>query len=208
MSSLEIKRRVAEYYTDRLREHGATHRGVDWNSRDSQLLRFEQFMRAFPAGERVSVLDYGCGYGTFATFLEDAGVDFDYVGYDISDEMIQTARQMFSDRSRWSFTTVGDDLQPADVTVASGIFNVRVGTDEADWRRYAMETISELARLSRRALAFNMLTSYSDPERMTDRLFYADPGFYFDWCKRNLGRDVALLHDYGLFEFTIVVRRA
>jgi hypothetical protein len=51
-----------------------------------------------------------------------------------------------------------------------------------------------------------MLTSYSDPEHMVDRLFYGDPCFYFDWCKRNLSRNVALLHDYGLYEFTILVR--
>jgi SAM-dependent methyltransferase len=208
MSSPDIERRVAEYYTGKLREHGPTHRGVDWNSRESQLLRFEQFMRAFPVGEPVSVLDYGCGYGTLGEYLEQAGVDFEYVGYDVSEEMVSTARGIFGDRPRWAFTTARDELRRADVTVASGIFNVRVGTEAERWQEYTLRTISELASLSSRALAFNMLTSYSDPERMTDRLFYGDPAFYFDWCKRNLSRDVALLHDYGLYEFTIVVRLA
>ena len=93
-----------------------------------------------------------------------------------------------------------------DVTVASGIFNVMAGTDVDDWRAYTLDTIQDLASLSRTGLGFNMLTSYSDPERMQDRLYYGDPGFYFDWCKRNLSRHVALLHDYGLWEFTILVR--
>ena len=83
---------------------------------------------------------------------------------------------------------------------------MRVGTDDERWRDYTLETIAELASLSRRGFAFNMLTSYSDPERMTDRLYYGDPCFYFDWCKRNLSPHVALLHDYGLCEFTIHVR--
>jgi hypothetical protein len=29
----------------------------------------------------------------------------------------------------------------------------------------------------------------------------------FDICKRKFSRNVALLHDYGLYEFTILVRK-
>jgi hypothetical protein len=54
-----------------------------------------------------------------------------------------------------------------------------------------------------------MLTKYSDAERMAGRpdLFYGDPLFFFDFCKRNFSRNVALLHDYGLYDFTIIVRK-
>ena len=203
MPSADIERRVADYYTGKLREHGPTHQGVDWNSAESQELRFEQFLRIVPGDAPVSVLDYGCGYGAFAEYLEAQGVELAaYTGYDVSDEMVATARE----RSRWAFTTDRGELAPAGVTVASGVFNVRVDTDEETWRDYTLETIGVLAALSRRGLGFNMLTRYSDPERMTDRLYYGDPAFYFDWCKRNLSRQVALLHDYGLYEFTILVR--
>ena len=193
MPSADIERRVADYYTGKLREHGATHSGVDWNSSESQLLRFEQFMRIMPRDDHVSVLDYGCGYGALAHYLEAAGVDFDYTGYDVSGEMVARRARAAADgpggRSRPSATR----SSPADFTLASGVFNVRVGTDEERWREYTLETIAELAALSRRGLGFNMLTSYSDPERMTERLYYGDPGFYFDWCKRNVSRNVALL---------------
>ena len=51
-----------------------------------------------------------------------------------------------------------------------------------------------------------MLTGYSDADKMVPELHYADPCAMFDWCKRELSRHVALLHDYGLWEFTILVR--
>lgn len=54
-----------------------------------------------------------------------------------------------------------------------------------------------------------MLTKYSDADRMAERpdLFFGDPLFFFDFCKRNFSRNVALLHDYGLYDFTILVRK-
>jgi hypothetical protein len=51
-----------------------------------------------------------------------------------------------------------------------------------------------------------MLTKYSDADRMRGDLYYGDPAFFFDHCKRSFSRNVALLHDYGLYEFTILVR--
>jgi hypothetical protein len=52
-----------------------------------------------------------------------------------------------------------------------------------------------------------MLSTYSDPEKRRDDLFYADPCEMFDLCKRRFATRVALLHDYPLFEFTVIVRK-
>jgi hypothetical protein len=63
--------------------------------------------------------------------------------------------------------------------------------------------------LCSKGFSFNMLTKYSDPERMAERpdLFFGDPLFFFDFCKRNFSRNVALLHDYGVYDYTIIVRK-
>ena len=42
---------------------------------------------------------------------------------------------------------------------------------------------------------------------MRPDLYYADPCELFDRCKRRYSRNVALLHDYDLYEFTILVRK-
>ena len=90
--------------------------------------------------------------------------------------------------------------------VSSGLFNVRQDVDVDAWERYVLDTLRRFAGLSRRGFAFNVLTSYSDADRMRAYLYYPNPGVLFDYCKRHFSRHVALLHDYGLYEFTILVR--
>jgi hypothetical protein len=47
----------------------------------------------------------------------------------------------------------------------------------------------------------------SDPERMRGDLYSGGPCRYFDLCKTLYSRQVALLRYYGLWEFTIIVRK-
>ena len=205
MDFSEIERRVGAYYTGRVEEHGATARGVDWNSEHSQRLRFDQLLKIVPAGD-FSINDYGCGYGALLDHLDALGRPVRYHGHDVAEAMIARARDRHPDRPDATFSTDPAELPRADVTVASGIFNVLAGADGASWEDHVRDTVRRMAACSRQGIAFNMLTSYSDPDRMTPRLHYANPGETFDWCKRELSRDVALLHDYGLWEFTVIVR--
>jgi hypothetical protein len=69
-----------------------------------------------------------------------------------------------------------------------------------------LETLHKLALLSRRGFAFNALTAHADPDRMRSDLYYADPAELLDYCLRHYSRDVALRHDYPLYEFTVSVR--
>src|SRR5690606_24037099 len=102
--------------------------------------------------------------------------------------------------SRISFTSDATSLSCAEYCLASGIFNVRLGFEKDAWEEYVFDNIVKLADLATKGFAFNMLTSYSDPERMRSDLYYADPCKIFDHCKLKFSRHVALLHDYGLYE--------
>jgi SAM-dependent methyltransferase len=197
---------VERYYSARFDEHGARAEGVDWNSAESQELRFEQLAQLVRGRtDAFSVNDLGCGYGAFASFLRRESYDARYVGYELSAAMLDAARAAFADDDGVRFVP-GSELEPADYSVASGIFNVRLGFEDDEWRAYVDATIQDLARASAAGFAFNMLTSYSDAERRRPDLYYADPREIFDRCKTHYSRHVALLHDYGLWEFTILVR--
>lgn len=203
----ELLGEVAGYYTARLAEHGDTPRGVDWNGAESQHLRFAQLSRVIAGDVPFSINDLGCGYGALNDYLRGQYPAFDFAGYDIAASMIDTARGRVGERADTRFVVASEPDRVADYGVASGIFNVRLGHGDDEWFEYVTATLDVLDRTSRRGFAFNCLTSYSDADKMRDTLYYADPGRLFDLCKRRYARNVALLHDYGLYEFTILVRK-
>lgn len=203
----DILTEVASYYSAKLAEHGETPRGVDWNGEESQALRFDQLSKILAGSESFSVNDLGCGYGAYFEYLLQRYKDVRYTGLDVSGDMVAAAKRRYetADNARFVCAAVPDQM--ADFGVASGIFNVRLGRSDSDWQAYFQTTLDVLDRTSMKGFAFNCLTAYSDKDKMRDYLYYADPCAVFDYCKRHYSRNVALLHDYGLYEFTILVRK-
>jgi hypothetical protein len=154
--------------------------------------------------ERPRVLDYGCGWGGFIDFLDLRGLRVDYTGFDIASEALEAARHR-KGTARWE-----SELPPGetwDFVVASGIFNVRLESDEECWERHLYETLEEFDARSRRGFAFNALTSYSDPDRRASHLYYADPCRLLDHCLRAYSSRVDLLHGNPPWDFTVLVRK-
>jgi SAM-dependent methyltransferase len=207
VSSEQLRGQARDYYNSKLRAHGATPAGVDWNSLESQELRFALLANLWRDQADASILDYGCGYGALADYLRGRGHRGAYVGYDVSDAMASAAHARVASLSACRVTAKREELQPADFAVASGVFNVKQDADVEAWRTYIWETVADLAALGTRGFAFNALTSYSDVDKRRPDLYYADPLEAFDRCKRTYSRFVTLLHDYPLYEFTIIVRR-
>lgn len=203
----DLLHEVASYYSEKLAQHGETPRGVDWNGEESQALRFAQLCKIVAKRDVFSLNDLGCGYGALLEFVADKYQDFSYLGVDVSEDMVLAAKQRYQGNANARFITSAEPGDDADYGVASGIFNVRLGRSDAEWRDHLEATLDLLDRTSRFGFAFNCLTSYSDEDKKRDYLYYADPCLLFDLCKRRYSRQVALLHDYGLYEFTILVRK-
>jgi SAM-dependent methyltransferase len=199
---------VASYYSEKLALHGETPHGVDWNGETSQILRFEQLCKIIrDVTEGFSVNDLGCGYGALFDYLLNRYPISSYLGVDISEDMISAAEARHMSRSGARFIAAAEPDKNADYGIASGIFNVRMSRTDTEWHEYMQATLDVLDKTSRLGFAFNCLTSYSDEDKKREYLYYADPCKLFDLCKRRYSKQVALLHDYGLYEFTILVRK-
>ena len=202
-----IIRKVSDYYSEKILTYGPTPQGVDWNSAASQQLRFEQLMKIIPDRKsRFSILDYGCGYGSLAEFLGENYAAFSYTGFDISDAMITEAKKkQRSKKNLW--TTDLKTIAPHDYAVASGVINVKLNFTQKEWENYVISVLHQLDDMSKKGFSFNALTKYSDTPKMKEYLYYADPEFLFGYCKKKFSKYVALLHDYPLYEFTILVKK-
>ncbi len=200
-------REVISCYQDKISAHGSAPEGVYWNSSEAQEIRFAQLVKVCSPDEPFSIIDYGCGYGALLDYMHKAGYRFTYTGYDMLAEMIAHARQTHDNEPACSFTTAAESLRTADYVVESGIFNLKMDVEQDIWTDHVLKTLARIDCLSNKGFSFNMLTKYSDPERMRSDLYYADPCFFFDYCKRHFSRNVALLHDYDIYDFTITVRK-
>ncbi|MBA3580923.1 MAG: class I SAM-dependent methyltransferase [Gammaproteobacteria bacterium] len=206
-TQIDLLAEIADYYSTKFTQHGETPCGVDWNGEESQTLRFAQLCKIIDATHPFSINDLGCGYGALYDYLACKYQHFSYSGIDVSDSMIQAAEQRYKNKSNARFVLSGNPDEIADYGIASGIFNVRLERPDNEWRSYLEDTLDVLDKTSRIGFSFNCLTSYSDKNKMRDYLYYADPCIIFDFCKRRYSRNVALLHDYELYEFTILVRK-
>lgn len=208
MSLKKLLNDVAIYYDDKLAEYGRTPRGVDWNGEESQIIRFSQLSKIVDPNLSSFILnDLGCGYGALLDYLRENFNSYSYLGVDVSDQMIKAAKQKNPEDDRVRFICSSEPDQIADYGVASGIFNVRLKRSDKEWYDYINTTLDILNRTSKLGFSFNCLTSYSDESKKRDYLYYADPCRLFDLCKKQYSNQVSLIHDYGLYEFTIHVRK-
>jgi SAM-dependent methyltransferase len=197
---------VSDYYSDKLAQHGPTPAGVDWKDVSSQRLRHRQFLRLLGNDPDASVLDVGCGYGDFLTFLRENGHRGRYIGCDVSEAMVAAARRLHGETDDHRFIVGAAPENCADYAVGSGIMNVMRGGSAVEWSNYVDATISALHAAARKGFGFNMLSLISDADRRRADLHYADPSRVLSDCFARYGRHIAMLQDYGLWEFTVVIR--
>jgi SAM-dependent methyltransferase len=198
---------VNDFFTKTIAEHGPTARGVDWNSETAQEIRFNQLIKVVNPNESFSLNDYGCGYGALLTYCIKRGLDLRYLGYDIVQAMIDEAIKTHAHIKQAKFVCDTELSVVSDYSIACGVFNLKGPISNEKWTRYVCDSLKKIDQVSTRGFAFNLLTKYSDADKMRPDLYYGDPCFYFDFCKRSFARNVALLHDYGQYEFTILVQK-
>lgn len=191
--------RAAEaLYNARFDEYGRDIKTVGWGSEASQHLRFEVLFRGLePRGK--TILDVGCGLGDLIPFLDArTGGDYEYIGIDVADKLIASAREAYPGAARQFFT--GDifsvALPAVDIAVLSGALSLK-SEGMAD---YAQATMTRMYELAREAACLNFLSKYVDYELEKNQHYQPEEIFSRAW---QISRRVNLYHDYPLYEFTV-----
>ena len=199
--------KVSDFYSSSILEHQATPKGVGWKDKESQDLRFKQLCRVITESdlkEGISINDFGCGYGALFGYLDERVQIKKYYGYDICPDMITAAKQK-NTHSKAVFIESSRIIYVADYSFASGTFTVQLDSTYKEWTDYIRSSLIKMSKKSKKGFAFNALSTYVDWK--SKDTYYANPLFFFAFCKQNISEYVSLIHDYPLFEWTILVRK-
>ncbi|MCS6934903.1 MAG: class I SAM-dependent methyltransferase [Chitinophagales bacterium] len=209
MKLIERIKQTSKNYYSNLQNTQQESTKVGWKNTYAQEIRFQQFLRSFHFTDDITINDLGCGLAGFYTFFSNhfPEIKFTYYGYDILPEMVEEASKKFQDVPNVKIKLIqhANEMEHADYVFASGIFNLKFEVPDQEWYEYITSTVKTMYAMCRKGISFNCLTSYSDKEYMKPELYYTNPGQIFDFCKRNLSRNVALYHDYNEYDFTISV---
>jgi hypothetical protein len=195
-------------YKENLEKFGINSKSVGWKDLDSQNLRFIKLNQVLNKSHTsISINDYGSGYGAHLTNLLAEGWDISkYTAYDINLEMLEKLKENHKDLTTVEINCIQSPeiITLADYSLVSGTFNVMPNNNRKQWEENIQIRLMQLKEFSKFGFAFNLLSKYVDWEQ--DGLYYADPLFWFDFCKQKITRNISLLHDYDLYEWTIVCK--
>lgn len=203
-----------DYFEDLLAKHGENHLALDWNSRESQKLRYKILNEIFIYGKKasnISVLDIGCGFGDLFGFLKAEGFlkrnKINYTGYDISAKLLSVAKKKYSE-ARFELKDILEErhLSKFDYAFCSGIFNIRTHDAQAHFE-FVKSMLLRIYDMVNCGVAVNFLSEgalpISDPDDLNSgRYHYFRPEEILNFCRFICGRYV-LRHDYHPGDFSI-----
>lgn len=201
--------RIAGSYDFTLRQSGPVPEAALWRGRRHQAARFRALLGVMGPDRRrrgISLNDVGCGYGALWFWLGWSWrvLGGTYTGYDISPEMLEAAcRRIRHPRARFVRSAVPS--VPADYTVASGVFGLRLDVDSRDWEQWVETLCLAMAEVSRRGLSFNILDGRRSAS--CSGLWYSDPVSEEARARRLFpGTDIRIVQGYTPGDFTVAVR--
>jgi len=189
-------RQIADYYEGLIRQYGHDPRACDYGRPESQQVKFRVLSEVVPLSD-CSLLDVGCGFADFATYLQQRFSGVSYSGIDLCTSMVEEARRIHPDLDIRTANVLDASFdRHFAVVTANGIF-YRLG--EEAWPMMC-KMVERMFGLATTALAFNSLSDWANDQEANE--FYADPVQVLTFC-RKLTPWVVLRHDYHPRDFTV-----
>ena len=174
-----------------------------WSSRGIQKTRFKVLADiGISAGD--SVLDIGCGFGDFFSWLAGCNKPIEYTGMDLSQDILTKAKQLNPELNLLSGELFDFDWQEKsfDWIVLSGTLNWNLHDNGV----YARRLIQRMFELCYHGIAFNMLNSRVCNEKSMGNLLAYDPQEMLGFCQQITDK-CQIRTDYLDNDFTIYMKR-
>jgi SAM-dependent methyltransferase len=196
-----ISKNTLKRYTDRYNELGKNIRTLGWGSSEQQELRFINTLRA-ENFDGKSVIDIGCGFGDYYSFLLKQGIKLDsYIGTDINESFINESKKSYSDQCEFITADILSGEFPLnesfhfDIGVMLGLLNYNLQSSALNYE-YSKKMITNAFSLVDKVLIVDFLSSkLFDGYPKEDFVFYHEPKEMFEFAL-SLSSNVSLIHDY------------
>lgn len=192
---------LVDQYQKAFAEHGRSQSAV-LCPKGRQRIRYAAMLKDFDLKGRT-LLDYGCGLAHLHEYLVDISAQCQYRGVDIVPEFVADNAARFMDARFDLIAGVDDVVEPVDIVVASGVFNIQYVEDREANRQLVFAQLSRLFEVCKVGMCVDFLSDMVDFQ--VPGAFHISPMEVFDFARRNLGRRVVVDHSYLPYEYCVAV---
>lgn len=144
-----------KFYVNAYKNHGVSAKGVHWDSKETQYLRFKILTSFIKDIENSSLIDLGCGYGEYLNFLNEQNIKPEiYLGVDCEDFILNIAKKRFPNNTFLKCDIVENEIIKADYLLCSGTLNLLN-------KNTFLKAIINCFIASKKGFIFNFLTKES-----------------------------------------------
>lgn len=197
-SLINISENYKKHSEKQLSKYGESFKAIDL-SPQSQQQRFE-ILSDIGDLRNKNILDVGCGFGDFYSYLMENFQIHDYIGIDISSSMIKIARKknpnvLFYHNDILNF----EPKISIDYSLMSCVFFLC----DSNWENRFIAICRKLLEFSKIGIGINLLSIFSPNYGAIKENHYAKPWEILKVVMDNLCRKTVLRHDYRINDFTI-----
>jgi SAM-dependent methyltransferase len=202
------------HYENCLKKHGPNAKGMDWPNAEDLNKRFKVltdiiFNYSHSVGEKLNIIDLGCGIGLLVDYLTDSKLMdlINYRGIDISPVMIEFASQrlpQFKFEERDILTNRLKENE-TDYIIMNGLFTEKRELSHTQMFDFFTQMITETYTSARKGIAFNVMSTQVDWRR--DDLFHLGLDELAEFVTKRLTRNIIIRMDYGLYEYSVYIKK-
>ena len=193
----EDKYWINKRYSERIKLENFSFEALRSGTPERREIRFKNLLDiGIKSGDKI--LDLGCGYGDFYSFLKSKNLTVDYTGYDINPDFIKESKKRNPKINFKVVDVINDNYPNFDWIVSTSCFNLIL--KEQNNYDFVKELFQSTFSHANKGVAIDFLTDYV--EFKNELGFYYSPEKIFGIAK-EITKCVTLKHDYHLFEFCI-----
>jgi SAM-dependent methyltransferase len=191
-------------------QYGNSVQGVDADNEERERTRFQiilDFIQPPPPGEKVAILDFGCGAARFLNFINEHRLPIDYQGCDISEKMIAYCRGQYPSHRFYcqDILQTKPQFSAVDYVIINGVFTAKYSLTFSEMDLFFQSAIRTLLAFARKGIIFN---ARGRPRGHDDeRFFIIPPAQMAEFLKAQVSSNILFRNDYHPYEYYVAALR-